>query len=123
MTSPFHATWPCGERRGRRCPGRRRRPARFRLERPKREGQGDYSTNAAMLLAPVLAQPPREIAERLGARWRSSSGMTSERTEVAGPGFLNLFLSDGWHRRALRPVLDAGDRLRRRRGRPRRSGS
>jgi arginyl-tRNA synthetase len=34
-----------------------------------------------------------------------------ERTEVAGPGFLNLFLSEDWHRRALAAVLDAGDRL------------
>ena len=46
----------------------RRRPARAAaapvLERPKRAGQGDYSTNAAMLLAPVLGAPPREIAER-----------------------------------------------------------
>ena len=44
-----------------------------------------------------------------------------ERAEVAGPGFLNLVLSDAWHRRALRSVLDAGDRLRRRRRRPRRA--
>ena len=36
------------------------------LERPKRSDMGDYSTNAAMLLAPVAGEPPREIAERLG---------------------------------------------------------
>ena len=36
------------------------------LERPKRAGQGDYATNAAMLLAPKLGKPPREIAELLG---------------------------------------------------------
>ena len=33
------------------------------------------------------------------------------RSEIAGPGFLNLFLSDGWHRRALRTVLNAGQRF------------
>ena len=39
-------------------------PAQTRVERPKREDQGDYSTNVAMLLAPALEAPPREIAER-----------------------------------------------------------
>jgi arginyl-tRNA synthetase len=38
------------------------------LERPKQAGFGDYSTNAAMLLAPALKAPPRDIAERLGSR-------------------------------------------------------
>ena len=72
---------------------------------------GDYSTNAAMLLAPVLAAPPREIAERILAALEGSLGSELERAEVAGPGFLNLVLSDDWHRRALRSVLDAGERF------------
>ena len=45
----------------------------MKLERPKRAGQGDYATNAAMLLAPVLGAPPREIAAQLGGNWRKSS--------------------------------------------------
>ena len=44
-------------------------PSQARVERPKREGQGDYSTNVAMLLAPSLGAAPREIAERVGRRW------------------------------------------------------
>jgi arginyl-tRNA synthetase len=82
-----------------------------RVERPKREGQGDYATNAAMLLAPALAEPPREIAERLGRNLSARLGDALERAEVAGPGFLNLILSDRWHRDALRAVLDAGPRF------------
>jgi arginyl-tRNA synthetase len=78
-----------------------------RLERPKRSGQGDYSTNAAMLLAPVLGAPPREIAERVGLELSSALGDALVRTEVAGPGFLNLFMSDGWWRDALASVLAA----------------
>ena len=39
---------------------------RLSLERPKKAGFGDYSTNAAMLLAPALGAPPREIAQKLG---------------------------------------------------------
>ncbi len=83
-------------------------PVEPRLERPKRAGQGDYSTNAAMLLAPVLDAPPRVIAERIGEQLTEVLGDDLERAEVAGPGFVNLWLSDGWHRRALRAVLDAG---------------
>jgi arginyl-tRNA synthetase len=81
------------------------------LDRPRHKGQGDYSTNAAMLLAPVLSSPPRAIAERIGAELSAALGDQLERAEVAGPGFLNLVLTDAWHRKALRSVVDAGDRL------------
>ena len=81
------------------------------LDRPRHKGQGDYSTNAAMLLAPVLAAPPKEIAERIGVELKATLGDQLERTEVAGPGFVNLWLSDAWHRRALRSVLAAGERF------------
>jgi arginyl-tRNA synthetase len=85
--------------------------AQFRLERPKRELQGDYSTNAAMLLAPILTEPPGQIAERLGAFLRAQLGEDLADVQVAGPGFLNLVMSDGWHRRALGSILAAGDRF------------
>jgi arginyl-tRNA synthetase len=82
----------------------------LRVERSKREEQGDYSTNAAMLLAPVLSAPPREIAQRIGGELESALGEDLERWEVAGPGFVNLFMSDAWQRRALASILAAGDR-------------
>jgi arginyl-tRNA synthetase len=82
-----------------------------RLERSKRAGQGDYSTNAAMLLAPVLGAAPREIAERVGTELSGALGDSLARTEVAGPGFLNLFLSEAWHRRALASLLAAGEQF------------
>ena len=82
-----------------------------RLERPKRAVQGDYATNAAMLLAPKLGSAPREIAARLGDELVTGLGATLSGYEVAGPGFLNLTLSDGWHRAALREALDAGERF------------
>jgi arginyl-tRNA synthetase len=84
-------------------------PVEPRLERPKREGQGDYSTNAAMLLAPVLDAPPRVIAERLGEELTARLGDQVASVEVAGPGFLNLVVADEWVRQALRRVLEAGD--------------
>jgi len=83
----------------------------IKLERPKRDRQGDYSTNAAMLLAPVLRAAPKVIAERLAAELQALLGDGLERFEVAGPGFLNLFLSDAWHRRALAAILERGERF------------
>jgi arginyl-tRNA synthetase len=79
------------------------------LERARKPEFGDYSTNAAMLLAPVLGEPPRAIAEKLAATLAERLGDRLDRAEVAGPGFLNLFLADAWYRDALRGVLHAGD--------------
>jgi arginyl-tRNA synthetase len=79
------------------------------LERPPRAELGDYSTNAALLLAKGLATPPREVAQRLGAQLQLELGESLERFEVAGPGFLNMFLRDGWFAAALQGVLAAGE--------------
>jgi arginyl-tRNA synthetase len=84
-------------------------PAEPTLERPPKPELGDYSTNAAMLLAPALGSPPREIAERLREELTGRLGPSAERVEVAGPGFLNVFLSDRWHREATAAVLAAGE--------------
>ena len=81
---------------------------RASLERPKKAGFGDYSTNAAMLLAPALGAPPREIAEKLGEKLSARLGEAVERVEVAGPGFLNVFLADPWYVAAAQQVLAAG---------------
>jgi arginyl-tRNA synthetase len=78
------------------------------LERPPKRELGDYSTNAAMLLAPALGQPPREVAERLREDLGASLGGTVERIEVAGPGFVNLFLADRWYREGVLALLGAG---------------
>ena len=79
------------------------------LERPKKQGFGDYSTNAAMLLAPALGAPPRQIAERLAGELSGRLGERVERVEVAGPGFLNVFLAQDWFVGALEALLEAGD--------------
>src|SRR4051812_22749564 len=77
------------------------------LERPRQAGHGDFSTNAAMLLAKGAGAPPREIAERLAGALAERLGEDLTSSEVAGPGFLNLMMSDGWHRRATARVLRA----------------
>ena len=78
------------------------------LERPKRAGFGDYATNAGLLLAPVLRAPPRDAAGRVGEELAAQLGPALDRVEIAGPGFLNLFLSDDWHAAAAAHVLEAG---------------
>ncbi|HEY2397582.1 MAG TPA: arginine--tRNA ligase [Solirubrobacteraceae bacterium] len=79
------------------------------LERPRRAEFGDYSTNAALVLAPALGAAPREVAERLGAALKERLGTSLDRFEVAGPGFLNLFVSDAWLLGALGGALRAGE--------------
>ena len=62
-----------------------------------------------MLLAPARGQPPRQIAERLRDELGGMLGASADRIEVAGPGFVNVFLTDRWHRESLAALLDAGD--------------
>jgi arginyl-tRNA synthetase len=79
------------------------------LERPPKDDLGDYSSNAAMLLAAPLGEKPRDVAERLRAELERDLEGTVDRIEVAGPGFVNLFLADGWYREAVAGLLAAED--------------
>ncbi len=85
--------------------------AEIGLERPPRPELGDYSTNAAMLLAPGRGENPRAVAELLRDELQGRLGDSVSNLEIAGPGFLNLFLSGAWHRRAVRSVLEQGDQF------------
>jgi arginyl-tRNA synthetase len=78
-----------------------------RLERPASSEHGDFATNAALQLAPQRKQPPREIAEELAQQ--ATALELVERAEVAGPGFVNLWLAPPWYEQALAEVLEAGD--------------
>jgi arginyl-tRNA synthetase len=80
-----------------------------RLERPPRPDFGDYSTNAALLLAGVLGERPRSVAERLGAEVEQRLGTAVDRVEVAGPGFLNLFMADAWYADAVARLVAADE--------------
>ena len=80
--------------------------APVRLERPSRAEHGDYATNVAMQQAPRNGRPPRELAEGLAADVAKLPQV--ERAEVAGPGFLNVFLTPDWYGAALAEILEAG---------------
>jgi len=77
------------------------------LERPGDPSHGDYATNVALRLAPVRQQPPRDLAAEIAAS-AVARGLV-ESAEPAGPGFVNLRVSDAWLTDALREILDAGD--------------
>jgi arginyl-tRNA synthetase len=79
------------------------------LERPPRVEFGDYSSNVAMLLAPALESQPRDIAELIGERLREGMKGELDHVEIAGPGFLNLFLADPWFCAALASIRAQGD--------------
>jgi arginyl-tRNA synthetase len=76
------------------------------LERPSDPVHGDYATNAALRLAPTRKRPPREVAEELAAEAAKINEV--ERAEVAGPGFVNLWLAPAWYEQALGELLAAG---------------
>ena len=61
------------------------------LERTRQREHGDYACNAAMQLARVARRKPRDLAEALVAAWPVSALV--DRIEIAGPGFINLFLT------------------------------
>src|SRR5688500_18343842 len=76
------------------------------LERPGDEAHGDYATNIAMRLAGARKQPPRAIAEQLVAQASELPDVT--RAEIAGPGFVNLWLAPAWFGGALAEIVAAG---------------
>ncbi len=77
------------------------------LEVPRQAEHGDFACNAALVLAKRLKQPPRQIAERLMEALASGDGLI-ERMEVAGPGFVNVWLAEArWHDLLTR-ILAAG---------------
>jgi arginyl-tRNA synthetase len=80
--------------------------AEVELERPSDPEHGDYATNVALRLAPTRKRAPRDLAEELAGSARALPAV--ERAEVAGPGFLNLFLHDAWYGGALGEILQAG---------------
>jgi arginyl-tRNA synthetase len=81
--------------------------AELELERPGEAEHGDYATNVALQLAGTRRRAPREIAAEIADAAAQLDAV--ERAEVAGPGFVNLFLRDEWFAAALGEILAAGE--------------
>ena len=77
------------------------------LERPGDAEHGDYATNVALRLAPTKGRPPRDLAQDIAGE-ALGRGLV-ESAEPAGPGFVNLWMSDAWLADAVAEILAAGD--------------
>ncbi|RWO86662.1 arginine--tRNA ligase [Mesorhizobium sp.] len=80
--------------------------SRIAVEPPRDASHGDLATNAAMVLAKPTGQNPRALAERLAQALRDDKDVAA--TEVAGPGFVNLRLKDGFWQAHLTALLGEG---------------
>ncbi len=81
-------------------------PPEFVIERPKERAHGDFSTNAAMLLAKAARTNPRALAQQLLDALPASEAVA--RVELAGPGFINFHLAPGAWQQQVRDIHAAG---------------
>ncbi|UCI33798.1 arginine--tRNA ligase [Mesorhizobium sp. B4-1-4] len=80
--------------------------SRIAVEPPRDASHGDLATNAAMVLAKPTGQNPRALAEKLAEALRADKDVAA--AEVAGPGFVNLRLKDGFWQAHLSVLLGEG---------------
>jgi len=80
----------------------------FAIERTRNPAHGDFACNVAMLNAKAFGQPPRAIAEAILASLPAHPSVA--KTEIAGPGFINVFLTSGAREAIVAEVLDRADR-------------
>ncbi|MGI6253497.1 MAG: arginine--tRNA ligase, partial [Aminivibrio sp.] len=78
------------------------------FEKPRREEQGDLSTNCAMQMSRLLGEKPAVLAKKIAAS--ISDNPYLDRVETAGPGFINFFLSPKWMGEVLTDILAAGEK-------------
>ena len=76
------------------------------LDRPADPAHGDYATNVALRLAGGRRLPPRDVATELAEQIDGLDGLAG--VAVAGPGFLNLTVDDGWLAASLAGILEEG---------------
>ena len=80
----------------------------FNIEVPADRTHGDFAVNAAMVWTKLFRMPPRAIADII-VNNLSLDGTFIDRAEVAGPGFINLFLSDRYYAAIVSDVLEKGE--------------
>ncbi len=83
---------------------------KFTVELPKHEGQGDYSTNIALVMAGLEKKNPREMARAIAERLAPHTSIF-DKLEVAGPGFVNIFINKDIWRGLIPQILESGDRF------------
>lgn len=79
------------------------------LEEPREKQHGDLATNLAMVLTKQARRSPRDIALIL-IKYLDTTGTWIERSEIAGPGFINFYLESNWLTRVIPEVLAQGEK-------------
>jgi arginyl-tRNA synthetase len=79
------------------------------LDPARSREHGDWASNVAMQLAKAVGEPPRVIAQKVKDALEAAEVPHLEKVEIAGPGFLNLFLAPTWLYDVLRAVVAQGD--------------
>lgn len=77
------------------------------VEIPKKRENGDFSTNVAMQLTKVLKDNPRNIAEKIVSIIRNNENI--EKVEIAGPGFINIYLKDEYVFSGLASIIKSDE--------------
>ncbi len=85
--------------------------SKINLEHPEEFSNGDYSCNIAMVLAKQVAQNPRELAEKIVAEILRNKSEEIEKVEVAGPGFINFYLSKEFFVEKTKKVIKSGKKF------------
>ncbi|NLL37314.1 MAG: arginine--tRNA ligase [Fretibacterium sp.] len=78
------------------------------LERPRFAEQGDRASSAAMQFSKLFKLPPRELAALFLAELKKDASGFIESLEIAGPGFINMFLSKKWFATVVEDVISSG---------------
>ena len=79
----------------------------FKIEVPADNKNGDFSSNVAMMSTKALRMNPRKIGETILENI-DLKGTYLERCEIAGPGFLNFYLSPSYYSAILKDVRECG---------------
>lgn len=77
----------------------------YAIERPKEEAHGDFSVNAAMMLAKAEKKNPRELAGKIIESLEVPDEFISK-ADVAGPGFINFFVNNNYYKKELANILE-----------------
>lgn len=83
---------------------------KFTVEVPKHDGQGDFSTNIALVLAGIERKNPREIAAKVMEMLGRETELI-DHLEIAGPGFVNIFIQLNVWQNVIPVVVSRGDRF------------
>jgi len=88
-------------------------PPAVLLERPKKSDHGDIASNLAMQLAKPLKRNPRELAEAIAKALRADASLLQliASIDVAGPGFINMTLTDAARQAVVKDILAQGPRF------------